>query len=162
MPAVAAAYGAELGINRVYVFPISPVFSAFGVASSDVVHTKLVTRHLVAPIDMEVLNDEIQRIETDLMRAMEGEGFSAQEITFRRILYMRYTRQVNEVGVQAPGGYLSNVDRGRIDPRLLHRRPHHPRRELCRVHARQRAVLLSLPHRRPYGGDNHRFFELCH
>jgi N-methylhydantoinase A len=114
-PLHAAAYGAELGINRVYVFPISPVFSAFGVASSDVVHTKMVTRHLVAPIDMDALNDEIQRIESDLMRPMEAEGFSPEEIAFRRVLYMRYTRQVNEVAVLGPGGLLNNLDRGRIE-----------------------------------------------
>src|ERR1019366_82723 len=94
---------------------ISPVFSAFGVAASDVVHTRMVTRHLVAPIDMEALNEEIQSIEADLMRVMEKEGFSAEEITFRRLLYMRYTRQVNEVGVQGPSGLLSNLDRGRIE-----------------------------------------------
>jgi N-methylhydantoinase A len=114
-PLHAAAYGTELGINRVYVFPISPVFSAFGVAASDVVHTRMVTRHLVAPIDMEALNEEVQSIEADLMRVMEKEGFSAEEITFRRMLYMRYTRQVNEVGVQGPSGLLSNLDRGRIE-----------------------------------------------
>src|SRR5207253_8659535 len=59
-PVHAAAYGTELGINRVYVFPISPVFSAFGVVASDVVHTKMVTRHLVAPIDMQPLKEEIE------------------------------------------------------------------------------------------------------
>lgn len=114
-PVHAAAYGAELGIGRVYVFPISPVFSAFGVASSDVVHTKMVTRHLVAPIDMEALNREIQAIEANLARVMEQEGFSEEGMTFRRTLYMRYTRQVNEVGVQIPHGLLKAHDRSRIE-----------------------------------------------
>ena len=67
-PVHAAAYGAELGIGRVYVFPISPMFSAFGVAASDVVHTKMVTRHLLAPIDMDALNDEIGKIEQSARR----------------------------------------------------------------------------------------------
>jgi len=114
-PVHAAAYGAELGINRVYVFPISPVFSAFGVAASDVVHTKMVTRHLVAPIDMAALNGEIEGIEASLTAAMDSEGFSAADVTFRRTLYMRYTRQVNEVGVQIPSGCLADADRGRIE-----------------------------------------------
>ena len=30
---------------------------------------------------------------------MRGEGFGVGDISFRRTLYMRYTRQVNEVGV---------------------------------------------------------------
>jgi N-methylhydantoinase A len=114
-PVHAAGYGAELGIHRVYVFPISPVFSAFGVAASDVVHTRMVTRHLVAPIDMEALNAEIEGIEADLARMMEKEGFSAREMTFRRVLHMRYTRQVNEVEVSCPPGRLTAADRGRIE-----------------------------------------------
>src|SRR5580704_6793504 len=114
-PVHAAAYGAELGINRVYVFPISPVFSAFGVASSDVMHTRMVTRHLIAPIDMEALRQEIQGIECSLTEEMAGEGFCAEEVAFRRTLYMRYTRQVNEVAVQIPAAGPDHLDRGRIE-----------------------------------------------
>ncbi len=77
-PVHAAAYGAELGIRRAYVFPISPVFSAFGVAASDVVHTKMVTRHLLAPIDMDALNEEIESIEAALADVMRREGFATK------------------------------------------------------------------------------------
>ena len=72
-PVHAAAYGAELGIDCVYIFPMSPVFSAFGVAASDVVHTKMVTRHLSAPINVETLYAELQSIEAALGRTMRGE-----------------------------------------------------------------------------------------
>ena len=114
-PVHAAAYGAELGINRVYIFPMSPVFSAFGVAASDVVHTRMVTRHLSAPIDVEALYGQIQSIEATLRRTMQEEGFSTDAIAFRRTLYMRYTRQVNEVGVQIPSGPLQSSDRAKIE-----------------------------------------------
>ena len=114
-PVHAAAYGAELGIGRAYVFPISPVFSAFGVAASDVVHTKMVTRHLLAPIDMDALNEEIQNIEAALADVMRREGFATEDVTFRRTLYMRYTRQVNEVAVQIPPGRFEQGDRSRIE-----------------------------------------------
>jgi N-methylhydantoinase A len=114
-PAHAAAYGAELGINRVYIFPMSPVFSAFGVAASDVVHTRMVTRHLSAPINVEALFAEIESIETTLHQTMRGEGFTTGEIAFRRTLYMRYTRQVNEVGVQITSGSLQASDREKIE-----------------------------------------------
>jgi N-methylhydantoinase A len=114
-PVHAAAYGAELGIGRVYVFPISPVFSAFGVAASEVIHTKMVTRHLLAPIDMDALNEELQKMEASLTEVMNEEGFSADRVTFRRQLYMRYGRQVNEVPVQIPGGVLSAQNRKAIE-----------------------------------------------
>jgi N-methylhydantoinase A len=114
-PVHAAAYGAELGIARVYVFPISPVFSAFGVAASEVIHTKMVTRHLLSPIDMNELNDELDKIERELTAVMNNEGFSSDRLTFRRQLYMRYTRQVNEVPVQIQGGRLGPQDRKTIE-----------------------------------------------
>ena len=114
-PVHAAGYGAELGISRVYVFPMSPVFSAFGVAASDVVHTRAVTRHFPAPIDMNGLAASIQEIESDLAQEMRREGFSRTDIAFRRTLFMRYTRQVNEVGVQIPSGSLKPGDRIRIE-----------------------------------------------
>jgi N-methylhydantoinase A len=114
-PVHAAAYGAELGINRVYIFPMSPVFSAFGVAASDVVHTRMVTRHLSTPINVEALHAELQSIEATLQRIMLEEGFATEDIAFRRTLYMRYTRQVNEVGVQIPTGPLQASDRARIE-----------------------------------------------
>ncbi len=114
-PVHAAAYGAELGIDKVYIFPMSPVFSAFGVAASDVVHTKMATRHLVAPVDMEQLSAELARIEEGLSATMREEGFDAGRVSFRRTLYMRYTRQVNEVGVEIPNGPLTAADRPTIE-----------------------------------------------
>lgn len=114
-PVHAAAYGAELGIKRVYIFPMSPVFSAFGVAASDVVHTRMITRHLSAPINVEALYAEIQTIESSLSKTMRGEGFAAEQVAFRRTLYMRYTRQVNEVAVQIPAEPLQTSDRGTIE-----------------------------------------------
>jgi N-methylhydantoinase A/oxoprolinase/acetone carboxylase beta subunit len=46
---------------------------------------------------------------------MRREGFSVKDVTFRRTLYMRYTRQVNEVAVQIPGGRFEKGDRVRIE-----------------------------------------------
>jgi N-methylhydantoinase A len=114
-PVHAAGYGAELGISRVYVFPMSPMFSAFGVAASDVVHTTVLTRLFLAPIDMEALYEEIEGIEAGLSGVMEREGFQRDQVAFRRTLFMRYTRQVNEVGVQIPTGALGTSDRAVIE-----------------------------------------------
>jgi N-methylhydantoinase A len=114
-PVHAAAYGAELGIRRVYVFPMSPMFSAFGVATADVVHTKMVTRHIRAPIDVDALYTEIKAIEASLGDAMKLEGFASDRVSFRRTLHMRYARQVNEVEVQIQSGALTPADRPAIE-----------------------------------------------
>ncbi|MHA1108410.1 MAG: hydantoinase/oxoprolinase family protein [Alphaproteobacteria bacterium] len=114
-PVHAAAYGAELGVQQVYVFPMSPVFSAFGIAAADVVHTTVLTRHFLAPVDMDSLYQEICDIEDGLAGIMRREGFSPDRVSFKRTLFMRYTRQVNEVGVEIPGGKLGPLDRTRIE-----------------------------------------------
>ena len=114
-PLHAAAYGAELGIGKVYIFPMSPVFSAFGVAASDVVHTSMRTRHLTAPVNMEALSREMDSIERDLAVVMAAEGFRKEQVVFRRTLYMRYTRQVNEVAIEIPNGWLAEADRSVIE-----------------------------------------------
>jgi N-methylhydantoinase A len=75
----------------------------------------MVTRHFSAPIDVQALYGEIQSIEATLRRTMQEEGFSTGAITFRRTLYMRYTRQVNEVAVQIPSGLLQPSDRAKIE-----------------------------------------------
>ena len=75
----------------------------------------MVTRHLLSPIDMDALNDEIGKIEQSLTEVMNEEGFSADRLTFRRQLYMRYARQVNEVPVQIQGGQLPPNDRKAIE-----------------------------------------------
>ena len=114
-PVHAAAYGAELGIHRVYIFPMSPMFSAFGVATADVMHTKMLTRHIRAPIDVDALSAEIKSIEAGLGEAMRLEGFSSDRVTYRRTLHMRYARQVNEVEVQISSGPLQQSDRPKIE-----------------------------------------------
>ncbi len=114
-PVHAAAYGAELGIDKIYVFPTSPVFSSFGIASADVIHTTMITRHFTPPIDMAKLDELLTEIETGLGGEMAAEGFGADDISFRRTLYMRYARQMNEVGVPIPTRTLGVDDRTTIE-----------------------------------------------
>jgi N-methylhydantoinase A len=75
----------------------------------------MVTRHFSAPIDVQALYGEIQSIEATLRPTMQEEGFSTDAIAFRRTLYMRYTRQVNEVGVQISSEPLQSSDRAKIE-----------------------------------------------
>lgn len=99
-PVHAAAYGADLGVKTTFIFPVSPAFSAFGVATADVIHTVLRTSHYMAPIDVESLNRDIEGIEETLGAVMRREGFAPEDVTYRRTLYMRYTRQTNDVELQ--------------------------------------------------------------
>ena len=114
-PVHAAAYGADLGVERIYVFPTSPAFSAFGVASANVIHTVLRTSLYTAPVDIESLNGDLEAIERNLGEVMARENFKASDVTFRRTLYMRYTRQTNDVELQIPHRRLTRRDLPEIE-----------------------------------------------
>ncbi len=98
-PVHAAAYGADLGISKVYVFPTSSVFSAFGITVADIVHTFATSYRYRMPVDPKVLNGRLVEIEARLFKIMEREGFEKKEVEFRRTFFMRYRRQLNELGV---------------------------------------------------------------
>ena len=114
-PAHAAAYGADLGVSKIYVFPMSPAFSAFGVATANVIHTIRRTSYFRAPIDIEALGRELEASIKDLAEVMKREGFDAADVTFRRTLYMRYTRQTNDVELSIPDRPLVPADLPEIE-----------------------------------------------
>jgi N-methylhydantoinase A len=114
-PAHAAAYGADLGVSRIYVFPMSPAFSAFGVATANVIHTIRRTSYFPAPIDIEALERELEISIKGLAEVMKREGFDTSDVTFRRTLYMRYTRQTNDVELTIPDRVLTSVDLAEIE-----------------------------------------------
>lgn len=101
-PVHCAAFAAELGIDRVYIFPSSAVFSAFGAAASDVIHTFVSSYRYFMPCDPTELNARLEEIESRLLGLMDREGFSSGQVEFRRTFYMRYRRQMNELGVVVP------------------------------------------------------------
>lgn len=101
-PVHAAAYGAELGIRRLYLFPTSPVFSSFGIAAADIIHTATRSYRYPMPVEPEALNRKLAEMEADLSAAMEREGIQRAGVRFRRTFYMRYRRQLNELEVAVP------------------------------------------------------------
>lgn len=99
-PVHAAGFAAELGIKKIYIFSTSPVFSAFGAASADVIHTRVMSCQYVLPADPAVINQRLESIETDMKTTMIAEGFRPNHVEFRRFFTMRYRRQT--AGVEMP------------------------------------------------------------
>lgn len=98
-PVHAAYYAAELGIRKVYCFPFSPVFSAFGIAGADIVQTSSASLGYGMPVEPAVLNSRLDAIEGALSKDMESEGYSKRDLEFRRVFNMRYRRQVNYLSI---------------------------------------------------------------
>jgi N-methylhydantoinase A len=116
-PVHAAFYARELSIKQVYVFPTSPVFSAFGIAGTDIIQTASFSLGHVLPVEPALLNSKVKEYEGALADAMEMEGFNRNELEFRHMFNMRYRRQVNYHTIALPGKDYSTVSdvRGIVD-----------------------------------------------
>src|SRR5882724_1123248 len=102
-PVHAAGFAAELGIKTIYIFATSPVFSAFGAASADVIRTRVMSCQYVMPADPIAINQRLDAVEKEMAAAMTGEGFKPNQVEFRRYFTMRYRRQT--AGVEMPGTF---------------------------------------------------------
>ena len=98
----AVGFARDLGIQTIVVFPTSPVFSAFGIAMADVVHTKMMTCHYSLPTDPEVVNRTLKELESELLEVMSQENFSTSQVTLRRYLTLRFRRQMIGVELEIP------------------------------------------------------------
>jgi N-methylhydantoinase A len=110
-PVHAVAYARELGIDAIHVFPTSAVHSAFGAATADVLHSRVATFQALLPFEPSVLNQRLEEIEQELARLMDGEGFPAERVSFRRYVSMRFRRQTYGVQVVLP---WARVDAERV------------------------------------------------
>jgi N-methylhydantoinase A len=109
-PVHAVGYARDLRIRSIHVFPSSAVFSAFGIAMADLVHTRVATRYLPLPVEPEALNRDLEEMEEVLAGLLRDDGFSGAP-EFRRYLTMRFRRQTQGEDVALP---WSRFDAGRV------------------------------------------------
>ena len=109
-PVHLAGFAEELGIKQAFIFRPSAVFSAFGAAAADVIHTRMLSVTYALPMEPEVLNDTLRGIEHELTEAMADEGFSPDQIVFQRYFSMRYRRQTTGVEVPVQWSSFSNQE----------------------------------------------------
>ncbi len=96
-------YGFQAGVGKIISFPFSPVFSAYGSASMDVVHIYEQSRHvpLMAPggkkylTDYSEFNEVVQSLKQKALRDVQGEGFPAEDIVFSLELDLKYGGQIH-------------------------------------------------------------------
>lgn len=103
----AAGFARELGIRHIYIFPTSPVFSAFGIAQADVRHTRLKTTPFALPCDPEAINQSLDQIEEELVNLMYEEGFESGTFELKRYFSLRFRRQVVNVEIPSPWDRLT-------------------------------------------------------
>ena len=105
-PTHVGAYSREVGIRMAVVAPQAAVFSALGIASSDVVRAYSHSRPLRSPFDPDEVNTLFARLEQRARDSMSGRGTQEGRTALARSLEMRFRHQVHQIKVPAPSGVL--------------------------------------------------------
>jgi N-methylhydantoinase A len=100
------AYGVEVGASPIVVPSHSSVFSAYGIAGSDLVQVNQTSDPMFAPFDAERLGAVYTRLEQTTLADLDANGIHRDDVTLQREIEMRYRGQVHEVRVPVPGGEL--------------------------------------------------------
>jgi N-methylhydantoinase A len=101
-PTHGAMYGRELGFKEIYMFENSAIWSAFGLASSDIIRIFQRHRYLRMPVDVNSVNETFDELEKEALDEMGKIGFSREEIVLRRKMSMKFGRQVNMETIPVP------------------------------------------------------------
>ncbi|WP_109529418.1 hydantoinase/oxoprolinase family protein [Nocardia aurea] len=110
-PAHCFAYGADLGIQEIYI-PLGDTnaFSAYGLTTSDVVLSAELSDPASYPFDAARVHRQFAHLEQSLHERLQAQDMPFTEIEMRRELDIRYTAQMFEVPTPVRGGELSDTD----------------------------------------------------
>ena len=105
-PAHCAAYAAEVGVTEVVV-PLGQVasaFSAYGLASSDIVVAAELSDPAAMPLNPVRVEKNFADLEAQVRDALERQGVQYHSVQLDREIDMRFTMQLAELAVPVPGG----------------------------------------------------------
>ena len=103
-PAFCAAYAAALNVKEV-VIPLGAVasaFSAFGLASSDVVLTREMSDPAFAPFDPQSVDKVFEDLEEQVLAGIDRQDVKFDHVDITREIDMRYAMQLAEVPIEVP------------------------------------------------------------
>jgi N-methylhydantoinase A len=109
-PLHVGAYGLEVGAAPIVIPAHSSVFSAFGIAGSDLVTVHQASDPMVAPFDVDRLNGLFTRIESEVRADLVAKGVAPDGISCSRQIEMRYRGQVHEIRVPVESKTLELAD----------------------------------------------------
>lgn len=107
-PMHCASYAADLQIGEVVV-PLGPtaaVFSAYGLAASDIVLTAELSSPANFPPPPTEFNAAFTQLQRELAERLSDQGLKFAEVSYRKEVDIRYTMQLAEVETPVPAGEL--------------------------------------------------------
>ena len=110
-PAHCARYAAEVGVTEVVV-PLGPVasaFSAFGLASSDIVLAAELSDPVVIPFDPARAAQNFADLEKQVREGLDRQGVRFETVRLHREIDMRYAMQLAEVTTPVADGPLDGA-----------------------------------------------------
>lgn len=110
-PLHCSAFARQIGGLQTTLIPaLSSVFSAFGMAGSDVVVIESASVPMVVPLDPVRVNEAFARLEEKVREALRRNNVEDAQMRLSRAIEFRYRGQVHEVPVSVPGGVLTEHD----------------------------------------------------
>jgi N-methylhydantoinase A len=109
-PTHVGAYGRDLGAKAAVISPYAPVFSAFGIAASDVLRIYLKSSPLRLPVPAAEINRIFAELEAAARSDLARSHAQAGEATYERAIEMRFHHQTHEIPVPVPTGQLTDAD----------------------------------------------------
>jgi N-methylhydantoinase A len=107
-PVHCAAYGADLGVKEVLV-PLgqtAAVFSAYGLATSDVVLSAELSDPANFPVEPETMERNLAQLEEEVGRGGAAQNVDFKSVSLVREADIRYTMQIFEVSTPVPPGRI--------------------------------------------------------
>jgi N-methylhydantoinase A/acetophenone carboxylase len=117
-PTHCCSYGPYAGINKIVVFPFSPVFCAFGSSTMDILHLyeQSLRLPLLAPVTMkpfeghEVFNKAVKGLQEKAIKDITNEGFSRDAIKFGLEIEAKYGGQLNILRFTSPLLFINGAE----------------------------------------------------
>lgn len=110
-PVHCAAYGADLGVKEILV-PLgqtAAVFSAYGLATSDVVLSVELSDPANFPLAPDAVAANFQQLEEEVRLRLQAQGVEYADISIVREADVRYTMQIFEVGTPVTDGPIDKA-----------------------------------------------------
>ncbi len=109
-PSHVGAYGPDVGVKTSIIPRLASVFSAFGIAASDIIYVKEISDPMNAPGDADKMNRIFEKLEAEISGEFKKEGVSLTSLEMLRSVDIRYKGQVHELRTPVPGGTLKPSD----------------------------------------------------
>jgi len=106
------AYAKKLGCGHVVIPQVASVFSAFGIALSDVKRVEMVSSPMSAPFDLARWQSHFETLEASLREDLQREKLPTADLVFTRAVDLQFKRQVHTVRVTVDDDDLAAGDGG--------------------------------------------------